>query len=190
MSSRPIVAIASAALLTSASAMSVARVSAAPPVPPKAAAPAAPIPITRLAALAGTWQGFVGESFVEEIWSSPQGNTIMGCFRWCDANRNPTMFEMLAIREEPDAIRLRLRHYSPTLVGKEEKDAPITMRLASAEGSVFLFEAEKHAGDLASVRYEVTGEGDRRELLIEVAFTSPADAPSPRPPLRFRLKRV
>ncbi len=183
-------AIACAALLTTSGAISGGRVPAAPPVPAKAVASSAPVTIDRLAALTGTWQGLVGDSFVEEIWSSPQGNTIMGCFRWCDAERNPTMFEMLAIRAEPDGIRLRLRHYSPTLVGKEEKDAPITMRLASAEGSVFLFKAEKHAGDLASVRYEIAGEGDRRELLIEVAFTSPADAPSPRPPLRFRLQRV
>ena len=147
---------------------------------------ASPIAIARLAPLAGTWQGFVGDSFVEEIWSTPQGNTIMGCFRWCDAKRNPTMLEMLLIREEADAVRLRLRHYSPTLVGKEEKDAPITMRLVSAEGSVFLFEAEKHAGDLVSIRYTVDGDA----LDIEVAFAAPAEGKSQRPPLRFQLKRA
>jgi hypothetical protein len=164
-----------------------------PPVAPagatattEASSKASPIAIARLAPLAGTWQGFVGDSFVEEIWSTPQGDTIMGCFRWCDAKRNPTMLEMLLIRKEADAVRLRLRHYSPTLVGKEEKDAPITMRLASAEGSVFLFEAEKHAGDLASVRYAVDGDA----LDIEVAFAAPAEGKSQRPPLRFQLKRA
>jgi Domain of unknown function (DUF6265) len=150
------------------------------------------IELSWFAVMEGTWRGDMGGSFIEEIWSAPRGDMVMGCFRWCDPAGNAAMLEMLTIRREGDAIRLRLRHYSPTLVAKEEKATPVTLLLESAAGTKATFRAEKDSGDLASVSYEVEGD----TLRIEIAFAAPpapeGDKPArnARPPLRFELKKV
>jgi hypothetical protein len=114
---------------------------------------------------------------------------VLGTFRWLKKDGTPAMFEMLAITQEEDVVRLRMRHYSGTLAAKEEKDKPITMRLIDCEPTRAVFEAEKDAGDLAKVIYAVSGE----ELAIEVVFTQPTGEKAEqgaRPPLKFKLKRT
>lgn len=132
--------------------------------------------------LAGTWRGSRG-GVVEEIWGTPQGNNIIGCFRWLKADGTPMMLEMLAITAEADAIRLRLRHYSATLSAKEEKDQPLTLRLATHDRASAVFVAERDAGELDRVTYRLEGD----TLNITVAFTQ---GEQPRKPLEFKLERV
>jgi len=136
-----------------------------------------------LSFLAGTWRGAMGEDFVEEFWSAPHGSSMMGAFRWVGADGAPGMFEMLTISQEKDVTRLRLRHYSATLSAKEAADKPLTLKLAQSAAARAVFEAEKDAGDLARITYEVTGD----QLKITVEFTA---SEKPREPLRFSLKRA
>lgn len=135
--------------------------------------------IEALGFLAGSWRGEMNGSFVEENWSRPEGNNIIGTFRWLKKDGTPAMFEMLTITREADVTRLRLRHYSPTLAAKEERDQPMTLRLAEVSGKRAVFEAERDAGDLARIVYEVKGE----ELAISVQFVK-----EERGSLEFKLK--
>ncbi len=123
-----------------------------------------------------------GTSHVEEVWSAPAGDNVMGTFRWLAPDGSAAMYEILVLTAEKEGIFLRLRHFGPDLVAWEERDAPKTLRLARAEPRRLVFEAHAHCGDLARVTYDRSEED---VLAIEVAF----EAEGGRPPLRFRLAR-
>lgn len=162
--------------------------------PSSPVAPSAPAPpdspkftIADVAFLAGSWQGDMGGSFVEEMWSRPQGNNVVGTFRWLKKDGTPAMLEMLAITQESDAVRLRLRHYSAMLHAKEDADKPITLRLSRTGEGLAQFDAEKDSGDLVRVTYTVAD--GRLAVSVEFAAASEPGA-SPRPPLKFNLARA
>jgi hypothetical protein len=158
----------------------------APAEPPAAPADVKADPLARLAFLAGQWSSDSPKGYVEEHWSAPRGPSIMGMFRWCKPapDSSPTMFELLAITAEGDDVLLRLRHFSPALSAKEEKDAPMTLKLqpsaAGEPANKAVFLAHANAGKLTAITYERT---PKDRLLIEVAFT----AESKREPLKFDL---
>jgi len=140
--------------------------------------------IGSLAFVAGAWRSEDG--MTEEVWSAPAGNGVIGMFRWLKPDGTPAMLEMLAITREADAVRLRLRHYDAALNAKEEKDKPMTLRLAKVDGPLAEFVAEKDAGDLAGVNYEVKGD----ELHIGVVFKKPEAGEKPaRESLKFALRK-
>jgi hypothetical protein len=153
--------------------------------PSKAPTTTSPAAIESLAFLAGAWRSTEEGGTTEEIWSAPVGNNLIGAFRWLKADGTPAMLEMLAITRESDAVRLRLHHYDAALNAREEK--PITLRLSKVEGTRAEFAAEKDAGQLAGVNYEVKG----GELHIDVLFAAPDQSDQPaRKPLKFALKAV
>lgn len=157
----------------------------APPVESTRTEPAEPT-IAVAALLEGAWverrTQASGTSHVEEIWSAPAGDNVMGTFRWLAPDGSAAMYEILVITQEEQGIFLRLRHFGADLVAWEERDAPKTLRLAKAEERRLVFEAHAHCGDLARVTYDRSQED---LLAIEVAF----EAQGGRPPLRFRLAR-
>jgi hypothetical protein len=151
-------------------------------------------PIEAVAFLEGTWRGRVEGSLVEEIWSAPQGSSVMGVFRWCRPDGTPAMFEILAITREGEgdgaAVRLRLRHYSPTLVAKEAADRPLTLVLRESTASSALFVAEAdRGGDLESIRYAVERDDAGERLAIEIRFVARGEPAAQRPPLTLTLER-
>lgn len=150
---------------------------------PQPPAKVAPSEISRLGFLTGSWRSADEESIVEEIWSSPEGDNMVGCFRWLSGEGEAQMFEILTIVQEGDAVRLRLRHFSPSLAAKEEKDKPMTLKLGKSTATRAEFEAEKDAGDLERVVYEVKD----GTLAIGIIFKK---TDKPREPLEFRLKKV
>lgn len=155
-----------------------------PPAAPAARADSEVAPIASLGFLAGAWRSDDGST--EEIWSAPEGNNIIGAFRWLRPDGTPAMMEMLAITRERDAVRLRLRHYDALLRAKEDADKPVTFTLAKLEQSRAEFIAEKDAGYVAGVNYEVAD----GVLRVQVFFTPPQKADEPaREPLVFVLKK-
>jgi len=149
------------------------------------AAPRAELPradkltIASVAFMAGQWKGEMDGGVSEEHWSKPHGNNVMGMFRWLKADGTPVMFEILAITEESDGVYLRLRHFSAKLGAKEEKDDPMTLKLAEATASKAVFRGVEKEKRLAACIYERTADG----LNITVEFPDPT-----REPLRFTLK--
>jgi gluconolactonase len=144
--------------------------------------------IEELSFLAGAWRGTSDGAFVEELWSRPEGEAILGAFRWHGPKGGGLrMSELLAITREADAVRLRLRHFDPRMRGREPIDRPMVLVLRSFErtrdGGRLRFAAERDAGDLVSIDYVVTGE----RLAIDIRFAPNDEDPSPR--LTFDLRR-
>lgn len=105
---------------------------AAEPAPP-APASFASVRVADFAWMAGIWQGEIGGDFIEEQWSDPAGNVLMGMFRWVQGGRDGqiAMYELMSIEPGSEGPVLWLRHFGPRLVAREDKEGAIAFRLVS-----------------------------------------------------------
>lgn len=132
--------------------------------------------------LAGAWKGSIGEDRAEEHWSAPDGASILGMFRWINADGTPSMFEVLTITEEEGSVLLRLRHFDAKLQPWASETVPTTLKLAEASAGKVVFRAVESEKKLAAVTYHCPTPD---ELRILVQF--PGEG---REPLNFTMKRV
>lgn len=101
----------------------------APPAPPSFAS----VRVADFAWMAGIWQGEIGGDFIEEQWSDPVGNVVMGMFRWVKGGRNGEimLYELLSIEPGAEGPVLWLRHFGPRLVAREDKEGAVAFHLHS-----------------------------------------------------------
>ncbi|HTC23265.1 MAG TPA: DUF6265 family protein [Gemmatimonadales bacterium] len=88
--------------------------------------------------LAGDWLGSNGEDPVEEHWSPLRGNTLQGMFRWVKDGK-VHFYELIAIEQEGEFVRMRIKHFHPGLVGWEEKDRAHEWVLVRLDGQEAVF---------------------------------------------------
>lgn len=142
-------------------------------------------PLTPVKFLAGRWVHVDAQGATEEHWSAPRGSAMMGMFRWDRPDGSPVMFEILTITAEGGDVLLRLRHYSPKLVAKEDKDKPMTLKLAEHSERKAVFVAAENAAMLTRIVYHCP---TADELNISVQF-APDENGEQNDPLEFALKR-
>src|SRR5580765_5764600 len=88
--------------------------------------------------LVGNWQSPAGERLAcEEHWSAPAGGAMVGMFRMV-AGQRPSLYELLLLEEDAEGVWMRLRHFNPQMVAREQE--PIKMKLVSATGEKLVFE--------------------------------------------------
>jgi hypothetical protein len=133
--------------------------------------------------LKGTWTGKVGNDWVEETWSAPHGDGIIGMFRWQVGGTTTTMWELLSIKDEGGVPVLRLRHFDQKL-NPWPSEAGEVERMPAAEVTSnrvrFVAALEGGAG-LKSVEYKCPS---AEVLEVTIRYRDAA-----RPPLEFNLKR-
>lgn len=158
-------------------------------------APSKVLGITAFSFLAGTWSAETDSGIAEEMWSSPRGESLMGCFRWCEKDGATKMVELLSIARERDAVRMRIRHFSDTLAAKEEADKPITLKLEHMVGEKFTFRGETNAGDVDTIVYDMRSD----TLVIDITFKAGSKSPGvgdtgaagkTRAPLHFEMHKL
>ncbi len=132
--------------------------------------------------MTGSWRAMETDGLSEEVWSAPHGNSIMGTFRIVGADGSLKMQEVLAIVAEPEGVFMRLRHFDAKMVSREEKDAPIVLKLETSEGERAVFRCVSGSKSLHTITYWRI----EQTLHSEVAFTPE----SKRAPLTFSLRRV
>lgn len=140
-------------------------------------------PLAGLGFLAGTWSGLMEGDPVEETWSAPAGDSIIGMFRWQHEGRT-TMWELLSIRAEDGASVLRLRHFGADLTPwKGECDALASCKATTIEKHRVVFTNRTAIGGLAACEYERT---PKDTLRVTVSFKPETG----REALKFELARV
>jgi hypothetical protein len=150
------------------------------PAPDPAPAIAAD-PLKNFAFLAGTWRGTVGQDHVEEIWSAPSGDSIVGTFRWVSAGKT-TLFEFLTIKAQDNDAILRLRHFNAGFEPwKGECDGVDALKAITIEPAKVVFENTSDIPGIAGCDYWVKD----NTLFIKVRFAN-----ANRPPLEFELHKV
>lgn len=131
--------------------------------------------------MAGSWRAMGNEGLSEEVWSVPHGSSMVGTFRMTESDGSLRMQEVLAIVAEPDGVYMRLRHFDARMVSREEKDAPIVLKLESSVARRATFRCIAGSKSLATI---TTWRVDQT-LHSEVAFTPE----SGRETLKFEMQR-
>jgi hypothetical protein len=91
-------------------------------------------PIENLSWLSGCWEGRDGDSVLEEHWSKPEGQAMLGFGRTLK-NEKTMSYEFLQIREELGGLV-----YLPQLQGT----AAVPFRLTAFDKDKFIFENSSH----------------------------------------------
>jgi len=104
--------------------------------------------LTAFAWLAGMWEMTDGPRHVEEQWSSPTANMMLGMSRTVAAGRT-TEFEFLRIEKRGADL-----FYVPQPSGRP----PVAFRLTSEEGGRFVFENTSGEDRVTRVEYRRVGE--------------------------------
>lgn len=107
--------------------------------PLHAAPPAPAARVADLVWLEGHWRDESGGHLSEELWTAPSGDSIMGMWRWVEDGK-VRIFELLAIKQEEGGLVLRLRHFDPKLVAREDKERPLAWPLLRSGPREVVFE--------------------------------------------------
>ena len=113
--------------------------------------------LAKLEWMRGEWVREQGADRLEEIWSAPSGDSLMGMFRW-DKQGKAWMYELMCITVEEGTLVFRLKHFDRRLAGWEPKDPPTAYRLQrQAEREVVFENAER--SDPRRFVYSIDDEG-------------------------------
>ena len=121
--------------------------------------------------LAGSWRGTGLGGFSEETWSQPEGGIMVGTYRLVKESK-PVFYEMMWLLETEGTLTLRLKHFSPALVGWEEKDKTVDFKFVKKGGKRLYFSGltfEQASKDELNI-YLVLGQrdGSRKEEVFRM----------------------
>ena len=113
--------------------------------------------------MSGRWVREVDGEYLEENWGEPQGNVLLGTFRWLRGG-SAWLYEFMLIEELPQGIVFHLRHFGPGSVAWEEPDAPLSYPLATLRDGEAIFENQ---GRDDPRRFVYRRTGDQLEVRVE-----------------------
>lgn len=90
--------------------------------------------IEEVSFISGYWLGEAFGGIIEEIWSNPLGNSMMGSFKLV-VNDSIEFYELCTISEVNETLIFRLKHFHHNLKGWEEKDETIEAPLVKIDGN-------------------------------------------------------
>ena len=136
--------------------------------------------------LAGNWEMSAGARCIEEHWTAPSSNLLVGMSRTVESGRT-TSFEFVRIEARADGI-----YYVAQPGGRP----PVDFKLASDVGSELVFVNPGHADHLKRIVYRpqteegftarIEGEDSGRPFAIDYPYRrSPAAASARRMPCSF-----
>lgn len=123
--------------------------------------------------MAGTWVGAIEGERIEEHWSSVEGDSLMGMFRWLKGEA-VYLYEFMLISKSELGVTLQIKHFRPDFVGWEEKEDSITFYFQTLEDSTITFDNGKY-GDLNRVLQYTLTEGGQ---LVSTVFSAVNGEPS------------
>ena len=110
-----------------------------------AAPPPVPATLADVAFMAGHWVGGDPGDLSEEVWTAPEGDSMLGMWRYV-AKGQARIFEILTLTAEGDGVVLRIRHFDPKLVAKEEKAGAVELPLVAKGPGEAVFEGPESGG--------------------------------------------
>jgi len=105
----------------------------------------------------GRWEGIDGESRLEEIWSPPNGNIMMGMFRLVQVGV-PSFYEFMLLKPGVNGLRLHIKHFSLELVSWEEKESSVSFDLVEINGREAVF-CPQASGSSGWAVYRIADDG-------------------------------
>jgi len=119
-------------------------------------------PMDDLAWIEGTWRGEAEGVVMEETWSAPMADSMVGSFRFIQDDQ--AMFYELMIMELVDGVpTMRLKHFDPGLVGWEKRKKAVSFTLSAYETETWAVFVDAKEGK--SLRYQL--DGDRLSIELQ-----------------------
>ena len=118
--------------------------------------------LAKISWMQGSWTATVDGDSLDEFWSPPRADSMIGMFRWLKKD-GLWMSEMLSIVTDGDNIVLRIKHFDHVMVGWEEKDKPLTLPMVTQSSDESVFETQDKAERLT---YRKT-DADTMDVLLE-----------------------
>jgi hypothetical protein len=121
--------------------------------------------IADLAFMAGNWKTTSDWGDMDELWSSPRGNCMMCTYR-CVKDGKIVFYEFIVIEQnENDSVPvLKLRHFNPGSIGREDKDNPYSYPLTFLKGEKAIFE---RPDGKTIITYERVSKATLKSVLIQ-----------------------
>ena len=116
--------------------------------------------------IAGNWKGEAFGGEIEESWSPPSENSMMGSFKSMSAGKI-NFYEFMIIQEINNTLILRLKHFHSDLKGWEEKDVTIDFPLVKTENNKVYFDGytfEKISDNQINVYALIGPKGSVKEM--------------------------
>jgi hypothetical protein len=137
--------------------------------------------IEDLSFIAGHWRGPGGATSIEEVWSKPSGDAMIGMFRIVSGGKT-RMTEFMAFEQREAGPVLVMRHFGPGLIACEEKDAPLvwTLEKLAPNHAVFVIEKAgsrldfRRQGDSLTITLEKTQDGKTTRSPFSYSLAAPA----------------
>lgn len=127
-----------------------------------------PVAIEDLSFLAGSWQGEIGNSLVEETWLPPEKGNMTGVFRMTGQEK-VDLVEIMTLTETDDGLMYRLRHFDTALVPwASEIDGPIEGRAELIDDDSVRFVMTDPESDVEAIVYDLEGD----TMIATVNFVS------------------
>lgn len=135
--------------------------------------------ISQLAFFAGHWQGTRGDAWVEEWWSAPRDNIMMGSFRM--HSKGKLVFtESIRLSITEKSVEMGLKHFSTDFTGWEEKNETTTFVLTAVKPNQAIF---YHPDEKGNSWIIYTRKGDEMTASLQHS----ADTPPESQLFKFRL---
>ena len=115
------------------------------------------ISIDDMAWIAGNWNGEMMGGQFEETWNAPLGGEMMGMFKLASDGK-VSFYEIMTIVPEENSYVLRLKHFSPGLVGWEEKDKSVEFPLLTTSSDEIRFDG---------LTFQKSDDGMNIEVLVD-----------------------
>ncbi len=141
-------------------------------------------PMEDLAWMEGTWRGGAEGVVMEETWSAPVAQTMVGTFRFIQDD-SALFYEIMVMELEQGVPTMRLKHFDPGLVGWEKRKKAMSFALTAYQAdswAVFVDPAEgktlryQRVGD--SLTIELVDEGGSQLFELERVVPEAAAAPA------------
>ena len=87
----------------------------------------------------GHWHGEAFGGITEEIWSPPNGDSMMFVFRLI-VNNKVQFYEIGGIRQVDQTLLLQLKHFNNDFKGWEEKDETVDFKLVKIDSNKVYFD--------------------------------------------------
>lgn len=123
-----------------------------------------PYTLTDLDFIVGHWQGGGEAVVIEEVWSRPSGDNMMGMFRYVQEDKG-VFYEMMLIEQTAEGPVLRIKHFNAGLIGWEEKEEVHSFPLIHVDETEAVFEQTDQTKKL---RYIIENPGQLDVYLEEL----------------------
>ncbi|MEX1241114.1 MAG: DUF6265 family protein [Cyclobacteriaceae bacterium] len=98
----------------------------------------------------GSWKALAGDRSIDAVWSAPAGENMVGYVRVMREGK-VHLYELFAFEQTEEGLVAVVRHFSPGLIAREEKEKPDRYTFMEAGDSHALFQKQ---GQDVRVRYE------------------------------------